>query len=285
MKKQLFFISALFLGSCAGAEQELDTLNSFTVQTAAQSQIQKFVTGSSCSSRSWKGRGRAPSGYVQGMAFTFARSLCREKSATPSKLIRIMSQADSRNDRTDALAHYHSIFANAGIRTNISGEEALKATYTLGIGLGMRESSGSYCEGWDVSAGRNRTSAEAEAGLFQVSYDSMVASPELRNLYLEYQAAPGKCSLDTFKSGVQCASRSILGSGAGASFQKFTKGCPAFAAEYAMTLLRIMRGHFGPINRREAEVVPACEHLLTQVQDFVETSPESLCPQLVMTVP
>ncbi len=157
----------------------------------------------------------------------------------------------------------------------------MRAIYALGMGLGMRESSGSYCEGWDASAGSNRPSAAAEAGAFQVSYDSMGASSELRKLYQEYQASPSRrCLLDVFKEGVSCRSRSILGSGAGATYQAFNKACPAFAAEYAMTLLRIQRTHFGPINRKEAEVVPACESLLSSVQQLVDSDPNTVCGEI-----
>jgi hypothetical protein len=37
-----------------------------------------------------------------------------------------------------------------------------------------------------------------------------------------------------------------------------------------MTMLRIQRSHYGPINRQEAQVVPACNTMLKQVQDLVE---------------
>ena len=149
------------------------------------------------------------------------------------------------------------------------------------MGLGMRETSGVYCEGWDTSAGSNRPSSEAEAGLFQTSYDSMRASAELRKLYAEYQASPSRCQLDVFKESARCAPRRVLGSGAGATYQAFNKACPAFAAEYAMTLLRILRGHFGPINRKEAEVNPSCNSLLKNVQALVDANPQEACKDLL----
>jgi hypothetical protein len=66
---------------------------------------------------------------------------------------------------------------------------------------------------------------------------------------------------------------SNLGTGAGATYQAFNKSCPAFATEYAMTMLRLQRSHYGPINRREAEVVQSCNVMLKKVQDLVNADP------------
>jgi hypothetical protein len=233
--------------------------------------IKQMVSGSSCSSYSWKNRGRAPAGYVKGVALSFARSLCRLK--TNSIISSIMSGAETHNDAKDALTHYQSNFKSLPIPLAIAGVDPLRAVYTLGIGLGMRESSGSYCEGWDRSAGPNRASSAGEAGLFQTSYDSMASSLELSKLYTEYKKSPARCLLDVFKQGVSCSSMSNLGSGAGADYQAFNKACPAFATEYAITMLRIQRSHYGPINRKEAEVIPACNQMLKNVQDLVENDP------------
>lgn len=152
--------------------------------------------------------------------------------------------------------------------------------FTIGLGLGMRESSGAYCVGWDTSAGSRRPSSAGEAGVFQTSYDSINASPVLRKLYDEYRSAPERCYLDTFKEGAQCRAQSILGTGAGAEFQAFNKSCPAFATEYAMVLLRVLRSHFGPINRRAAELRPECDAMLSDVQRVVERDPASVCAEL-----
>ena len=56
--------------------------------------------------------------------------------------------------------------------------------------------------------------------------------------------------------------------------------CPAFAAEYGMTLIRVLRTHFGPLNRKEAQAVPVCESLLSQVQTLINSDPESACAEL-----
>jgi hypothetical protein len=235
-------------------------------------QIKLLAGNSSCASFSWAGRGRAPAGYIKGVALSYARSLCRLKENTA--VSRILSGA-SGSATKDALAHYQSSFSAIPISVSTAGTEPLRALYTLGMGLGMRESSGQYCEGWDRSAGSNRPSAAAEAGIFQTSLDSMGVNSELSKLYAEYKASPGKCFLDTFKQGVSCTAsqNSILGTGAGAEYQKFNKACPAFATEYAMVMLRVLRAHYGPINRKEAQVVPACNNLLKSVQDLITNDP------------
>jgi hypothetical protein len=243
-------------------------------------QITDLASNSKCINYNWKNRGRAPTGYIKGVALSFARSLCRLRKvqSTPALLSMILSSPDSHNDSIDAITHYETNFINLNIPINTAGADPLRAIYTLGIGLGMRESSGTYCEGWDKSAGSNRSSSAAEAGLFQTSYDSMRASGELAKLYAEYQSSnSSRCYLEYFKENVSCGSTTILGSGAGADFQKFTKSCPAFATEYAMTMLRVRRNHYGPINRREAEVISDCEDLLKNVQSLIDRDSQNAC--------
>ncbi len=229
-------------------------------------QIKTIAGNSSCASYSWVGRSKAPSGYIKGMALTYARSYCRYKTtmAAPTALAVILSRAPG-SATTDALAHYSSNFSSL-----VAGEDTVRSLYTLGIGLGMRESSGKYCEGRDMSAS-NTSANTAEAGIFQTSYDSIGASSELSKLYAEYKADISKCFLDTFKVGVSsCPNSSIAGTGAGADYQAFNKSCPAFAAEYAMVMLRVRRNHYGPINRKEAEVNSSCNQMLSAVQAFID---------------
>ena len=247
-------------------------------------QITEMVSSSSCINYSFKDRGRAPAGYIKGVTLGFARSLCRLKKSdqTPSAIAAIMSKADSNNDAKDALTHYQNVFSSLSFTNSVAGVDPLRADYTLLMGLGMRESSGTYCEGWDVSAGSNRPSSAAEAGLFQTSYDSISASSELSKLYSEYKSGSStRCFLNVFKEGASCKSSSTLGTGAGADFQVFNKACPAFATEYAATMLRILRGHYGPINRQEAEVVPGCNQLLKNVQALIEQDTENACADIL----
>jgi hypothetical protein len=58
--------------------------------------------------------------------------------------------------------------------------------------------------------------------------------------------------------------------GDGAEFQRLSKACPAFAAEFTAVGLRNIRKHWGPINRREVEVRSECEAMLRRVQTAVD---------------
>lgn len=246
--------------------------------------IADIAGSSSCATYSWKDRGRAPIGYIKGMALSYARSLCRLKAneQTPSTLAGILSAAKASTATKDALTHYSSAFSNLGISNSTAGQIPLRSLYTLGIGLGMRESSGKYCEGWDRSASASRPSAAGEAGLFQTSYDSMGVNSELSKLYAEYKANRASCFLTEYKQGVSCSSTNManLGTGAGADYQSFLKSCPGFAAEYAMVTLRVLRAHYGPINRMEAEVNSSCQSMLTKVQEFINDDPNA-CQDLI----
>jgi hypothetical protein len=270
-----FVLSCFILSSCetttdgssatSTSDQTARTTNiteSFVTEGQYIEAVESIAENSSCATYSWSGRGKAPKGYIKGMALTFARSYCRLKTSllAPTNLVNVLSAA-AGSTSTDALAWY-------GLSFN-AGEEALRTLYTLGVGLGMRESSGKYCEGRDMSAS-NTSASTAEAGMFQTSYDSMSASTELSKLYAEYVADPTKCALDVFKEGVSCSATSVAGTGAGADYQAFNKTCPAFAAEYAMVMLRVRRNHYGPINRKEAEVNSSCNQMLGSVQDFID---------------
>jgi hypothetical protein len=210
--------------------------------------IEKIVSNHpECALYSWKNQGRAPIGYVIGVAKVFAAQVC---GSTPSPGL---------GNSSDALSYYR---VSSGNWVN---------TYALLLGLGMRESSGQWCEGRDMSA-RNVTSETAEAGLFQTSWNSRSASSELLKIFAKYKtASAAKCDLTTFKLGVStryCAGPrgTDYGSGDGKEFQRLSKICPAFATEYAAYGIRKIRPHWGPLSRREAEFRSACQVMFTEIE-------------------
>lgn len=214
--------------------------------------IKVLATNSSCAKAEFKNRGRAPVGYIKGMALMYAKAYCAKKS---------FPLGDATHD---AVAYY-------------GAANTLRNTYNLLIGLGMRESSGKYCCGRDMSA--NFSSADsAEAGLFQTSWGARRADSNLVALYNSYKNTTAKCYLDVFKEGVGVCSANNLknwGEGDGAGWQKLTKDCPAFAVEYAAVVLRKgggAKGEFGPIRRKEAEMKPECDAMLKQVEDMLTPS-------------
>lgn len=220
---------------------------------------------SSCMKYNWKDRGHAPKGYIRGMAIMYAKALCN-----PQKQSVVASVVPAyQSENKDALVWYKEIFKNLGIENKGDDVETLRSVYALAIGLGMRESSGRHCCGRDGSA-TNTSSETAEAGLFQTSYNSRSAHPELVKLFNSYQ--DGKhCLLNIFKDGVSCNSSNWLdwGEGNGLLFQTISKNCPAFTVEYVAIMLRNSggaKGHYGPLRTRAAEVRLECINMLKDIE-------------------
>ncbi len=232
--------------------------------------ITRIAANSSIANYKWKNRGRAPKGYIKGMALVFARVLCKLNAGDPAAIAMAKAAGD---DARDALGWYEKVFSKAGMSNDVDGIDTLRHLFVLMIGLGMRESSGKHCEGRDRSAS-NTTANTAEAGLFQTSYNARSASHLLPTLFETYSANPSGF-LEVFKEGVTCkaSSHENFGTGAGRDFQQLSKECPAFAVEFAAVGLRHIRKHWGPIKRREAEVRPECDEMLREVQSFVAATP------------
>lgn len=213
----------------------------------------------------WTDRGRAPIGYINGMAVAFGEVYSKLKAGDVAASF--MARAANINDTEhDALAWYQAVGISAGVETLI-------ALFKLLIGLGMRESSGRYCEGRDQSA-QNVAADTAEAGLFQQSWDSHSASSLLTMLLSEYAAKPNGGLFSIFSEGVTPRLNELenYGSGDGEVFQRLCKSKPLFAVESAAVGLRVLRKHWGPINRREVEVRFEADMLLRQVKTIVDAA-------------
>ncbi|NPU67616.1 N-acetylmuramoyl-L-alanine amidase [Bradyrhizobium sp. 83012] len=234
-------------------------------------ELKQMAASSPVTRINWRDRGAAPKGYVVGMALTFGRVYHKFKANDAAALD--MASKSSGNLNRDALAWYNDIFTAAGMSNAADGAETLRHLFVLMMGLGMRESSGQYCEGRDRSAD-NVTSDTAEAGLFQMSFNANRASPLLGQIFARYRNSPSGFLAD-FGVGVHCRPSSLenFGSGDGLEFQRLCKQCPAFAAEYAAVALRHMRKHWGPINRKKAEIRAECDALLAQVATAIDRNP------------
>jgi hypothetical protein len=217
----------------------------------------------------WKGnRGRAPIGYIKGMALVYARVYKKFLDGDVAALE--MAKANTGNAAKDALAYYAPEFNRLGMKNDTPGVDTLRHLFVLLIGLGMRESSGKWCTGRDRFA-KNISSDTAEAGLFQTSYNAKSASPILPQLFQIYSKNP-QGFLEVFKEGVKCKSYDLenFGSGNGKKFQELSKHCPAFATEFTAVALRNRRKHWGPINRKNVELRVECDKLLLQIQQIVD---------------
>ena len=239
---------------------------------ATINKIGNLAAASPIASYAWKDRGRAPAGYIRGMAVAFAQAVLRYNAADP--IIRAMAAANSGNDDIDAISWYNSNFEALGMSNAIASLDVLRHLYVLLLGLGMRESSGKHCEGRDTSAS-NTSSDTAEAGLFQTSWNASGASTDFLNAADQYDPDSVQGYMAVFAEGVTCNSSSwaSYGSGAGLAFQETCKWSPTYAVDTCAITLRRLRQHYGPINRKEAEIRGDADKMFKQVQDFVATLP------------
>lgn len=232
-------------------------------------QVVQIANSSAIATYDWHDRGIAPCGYIKGMAIVFAQVYCKLLSNDVYAVA--MAKANTGNRAKDVLAYYRNKFSQLGMHNGESGAAILRHLFVLLLGLGMRESSGRWCEGRDMAA-NNTMANTAEAGLFQTSWNAHLAHPLLPQLFECYRAYP-VCFLDVFKEGVTVDPQELynFGSGNGEEFQRLSKECPVFAAKFAAIGLRNTRTHWGPVNRYEAEIRPEANHMFLQVQQAVHS--------------
>jgi uncharacterized protein (TIGR02594 family) len=259
-------VDALILRMETGSDGLSEELQHSITVLAIEHPIQSHV---------WKDRGRSPSGYIAGMGRCFALALGWLAAHAPAAIE--MAQAAGDADE-DALAWYGPEFLKLGMDIRSAGVDTLRGLFALMIGLGMRESSGRYFEGIDVSAGSSSQSADTcEAGLFQMSWNMKTASPNMTKLLEDFVADPNGF-LPIFAEGLTPTASGLtnFGSGQGAVYQFMAKYSPAFCVMSAAVGLRNRRKHWGPINRKEVELVSEANDFLWQVQELMA---EGITPQ------
>ena len=226
---------------------------------------------------SWKNRGVAPKGYIKGLAVSFATML-RKHDARISAALE-MAQKNKNDPNRDVLSWYAAEFQTLGMDNSRDGVDTLRHLFALMLGLGMRESSGRYCEGRDMSA-QNITSNTAEAALYQQSWDSHPCSKELPRLLHGFPATGGESYLSIYKEGVKGpdSSDASYGSGDGRKYQDLAKSNPQFAVECAAIGLRSLRRHWGPIGRKECELRADANTMLRLVQEYILEKPPGITP-------
>jgi len=216
----------------------------------------------------WHDRGQAPIGYIKGMAMAFATVYA--KLGAGDAMAQEMAQAQQADAHHDALTWYAPKFQALGMTNGAAGADTLRHLFVLMVGLGMRESSGRYCEGYDHTV-QHPTADNAEAGLFQMSWDAHSTCQFVAPLTRHYT---GRTDLaDIFAEHTHCSAADVannVGDGPGRDFQQLTKACPLFAVECAAVSLRHIRTHWGPINRHDAELKTECDDLFRAVQVVVD---------------
>lgn len=235
-------------------------------ETSIYNKVFAITDASKCSKYSWKNRGTAKKSYYRGMGLTYAKAFCSPNNVVSSA----RGLPESKYDVTDVLSWYNSNFNRIGLRNDISGLETQRHVWALLIGLGMRESSGRYCVGRDLSM--NFTTADsAEAGLFQSSWGARKRDPSMVTLFNSYQTNRKGCFYEVFKEGYFCSAADLKnwGQGDGLKFQELSKTCPAFSAEYAAILVRKSggtKGEYGPLRTKKAELNKDCDDMLKQIE-------------------
>ena len=230
-----------------------------------QKAINEAVEESGVLKYNWPGRGSAPEGYIKGVASSFARAIIFYRQKHPIWVEMARSETSSL---VDALNWYRNKFGSIGALNTKSGEDVIRHIFVLLLGLGMRESSGQYTEGRDMSA-HNTNGETCEAGMFQTSYDVRRRAPRVVDLFKMYKEADADILLDVYKEGVHDSISRDYGEGVGREFQRLSKHSPDFAAQVAAIGLRTARDHWGPLNRREALVLKAADNMLKNVQDTI----------------
>jgi peptidoglycan hydrolase-like protein with peptidoglycan-binding domain len=236
------------------------------VQIAENSTIAKY---------SWRDRGVLPKGYTAGIALCFGLAATRLAQGHPSAPT--IAQADRNAPDTDALSWYREQFLALDMDNSQDGIDTLRHLFVLMLGLGARESSGRYCEGRDMSA-ENVSADTAECSMYQTSWNIRSCSPLIAPLLRDFWANPNGF-LSYFQNGVKLDKDDLgnFGSGDGAKFQFLSKYAPALHVFVTSIGLRYLRQHWGPINRRDAELKIEADEMLLDVQHLLsEDSAETV---------
>jgi hypothetical protein len=238
-----------------------------------EEEIMDIAIHSAIADYQWKDRGRAPAGYIKGFALAWAQVV--KRFALEDTVVMEMAKPNTGSS-TDVLQVYNSDFVAKGMTNEYGDIHTLRHLFALLLGLGMRESSGKHCEGRDTTA-TNVTSDTAEAGLYQTSYNAHSFCDEFDIVMDEYEEGTHEGYVEVFKEGVSCseADWASYGSGRGRQFQDLCKTQPAFAVETCALVLRNRCDHYGPINRKEAELRSEADWMLLDVQRYVENSGEA----------
>lgn len=203
------------------------------------------VSMEACTNRVWKDRGVMPVGFAKGIAASYKAALARGEVGRPIG-----------SPETDALAYY-----------GIAPGNELRKTYTFLIGLAMRESNGNYTLGRDYKAKGEQSSMSAETGMWQFSMDAMHKDARLGEIYEHTKSPTYNCMNELYGEGIKVRTDGYIGQPPkGLAFQKHFRSCAAAQAEYAAVMIRAVRSHFGPINRREVTYVKECEDWLASLE-------------------
>jgi hypothetical protein len=248
-------------------------------------------------------RGKGPYGYYYGMAISYA--ILYQKYKTNYSNVSLLTKALNSDIKKDALSKWNNEFERIGLHNNTETDR-LRNLFILLFGLGMMESSGRFCCGWDrgkltgwgdkskVIKLENITAEMSEAGLFQTSYDIINSvSKNVKNALLQtfddYKNSEDGL-INYFSKGAVCSvyDGENFGVGVGFEFQKLAKECPAFTVEFTALAIRNTASHWNPIiklgdKEKGLELKIELDTLLLEIEKYVDSNTVVYVPITAMT--
>jgi len=245
----------------------------------AEADIKDIAATSAVAGYSWDDRGRMAVGYTSGVALSFANAY-RQWLVGYQPAVE-MAKANTGNADKDVLSWEKGRFDAVGMDNSKDGADTLRHLWVYILGLGVRESSGEHCCGRDESVPvgyYGPPSDTTEAGAWQTSWDAHTCSSHFDTLFDAFSRGGGNNPqgfLEAFKEGVSCSSSqwACYGGGQGYQHQEMSKYLPAYAAEVCAIALRNLRKHYGPVGRREVEILKSGDLMLREVQEYVDNMP------------
>lgn len=245
-----------------------------------------------------------PKEFVQGVALTYMRTVCRSTSGDPIKKLLMSKPPAPGYAGKDILEvpKYNEGFVNEdGPRHIINNFKNLLA-------LASEESDGDPLEGPDkIKHKYNSTPAGEESGPYQVSANSQTEL--IKPLFKQYfglikqahgdiqqlericflstftgDASQKEQLLDTFER-LRNVAEQILGGSTEQldpdEFKEAMKTCPALATEYVAVLARTNKGANGPFRRETIDSGPGCRTMFENIEQTLQSDdPFALCSQL-----
>lgn len=239
-----------------------------------------------------KDQGRAASGYLKGLVLTYVKLICEKDQDPILKQVYDIGTSPVGDPAKDALAHY-------GLKP-ATPTDRLNTVFAMMIGSNARESSWRPCVGRDTLAKASDvqgclygtyngvkytgSGATCESGLAQTSYNSLAGKPVLKELFESYMQYPRGCFEQDYYSKanggkITCTAANWENHGSdpkAKAYQALSKSCPAFTVESGVVMFRTNRAHYGPLNKKKAEVYPACVGMFERVRQAVVKDP-TLC--------
>lgn len=219
---------------------------------------------------------KAPKGYSRGLALSVAQVAC-----SPESDVYKVATAPLGSASKDVLAHYGVTAETPSLR--------LSNTAAIMIGSNLKESSWRPCVGRDVNAKASDvqgclhgSGSTCEAGLDQGSYNSVGKTGPQRDLFNSFSSYPKGCFRPEYYGSITCTDANWKNHGSdpkAVQYQKMAKECPGYTVQAGFMRFRELRTHYGPLNRKTAELKKSCVARFEKVQKLVADTP-AICKVL-----